>query len=103
MTFGEQNSEAEGHDQMDYALEQGVNFIDTAEMYAVPGRKETQGATERIIGTWINSRKNRDQLILATKVTGPSAGITWLRNPMKFNRTQINKAIEGSLKRLQTD
>jgi aryl-alcohol dehydrogenase-like predicted oxidoreductase len=103
MTFGEQNSEAEGHDQLDYALSKGINFIDTAEMYSVPGRKETQGSTERIIGTWINNRKNRDQFILATKVTGPSPGITWLRNPLQFNREQINEALEGSLARLQTD
>lgn len=103
MTFGEQNSEAEGHEQLDFSLDRGVNFIDTAEMYAVPGRKETQGATERIIGTWTNSRKNRDQFVLATKVTGPSPGITWLRNPLKFNREQINEALEGSLQRLQTD
>lgn len=103
MTFGEQNSEAEGHTQMDYALDKGVNFIDTAELYAVPGRKETQGSTERIIGTWIKARKNRDQFILGTKVTGPSAGLKYIRNPLKFNREQINMAIEGSLKRLQTD
>ena len=102
MTFGEQNTEAEGHEQLDYALDHEVNFIDTAEMYSIPGRAETQGSTERIIGTWINSRKNRDKFILATKVTGPS-GMTWIRNPLKFNREQINAAIEGSLKRLQTD
>ncbi|HKK75372.1 MAG TPA: NADP(H)-dependent aldo-keto reductase [Saprospiraceae bacterium] len=103
MTFGEQNSEAEGHDQLDYALKKGINFIDTAEMYAVPGRKETQGSTERIIGSWIKARKNRDQFILASKVTGPSAGLAHIRNPLKFNREQINTAIEGSLQRLQTD
>lgn len=103
MTFGEQNSEAEGHDQLDYALSKGINFIDTAEMYAVPGRKETQGSTEGIIGTWINARKNRDEFILATKVTGPSEGMKYIRNPLRFNREQINQAIDGSLKRLQTD
>jgi aryl-alcohol dehydrogenase-like predicted oxidoreductase len=103
MTFGEQNSEAEGHDQLDYALKKGINFIDTAEMYSVPGRKETQGSTEHIIGTWIKARNNRDQFILATKVTGPSPGLKHIRNPLKFNREQINTAIEGSLKRLQTD
>jgi aryl-alcohol dehydrogenase-like predicted oxidoreductase len=102
MTFGEQNTEAEGHAQLDYALDHEVNFIDTAEMYSIPGRAETQGSTERIIGTWINSRKNRDKFILATKVTGPSA-MTWIRDPLKFNREQITTAIEGSLKRLQTD
>ncbi|KAA3641605.1 MAG: NADP(H)-dependent aldo-keto reductase [Bacteroidetes bacterium] len=103
MTFGEQNSEKEGHEQLDYALEQGVNILDTAEMYSVPGRKETQGSTERIIGTWLQQRKNRDKVILATKVTGPSAGLAYIRKPLNFSREQINTAIEGSLKRLQTD
>ncbi|MGK0389513.1 MAG: aryl-alcohol dehydrogenase-like predicted oxidoreductase [Maribacter sp.] len=103
MTFGEQNTEAEGHEQLDYALERGVNFIDTAEMYSVPGRAETQGNTERIIGTWINARKNRDKYILATKVTGPSEGMSYIRNPLNFSKEQIRIAIEGSLKRLQTD
>lgn len=102
MTFGEQNTEAEGHEQLDYALDHGVNFIDTAEMYAVPGRKETQGSTEQIIGNWIAQRKNRDKFILATKVTGPSK-MTWIRNPLRFTRKQITTAIEGSLQRLQTD
>ena len=103
MTFGEQNTEAQGHEQLDYALERGVNFIDTAEMYSVPGRKETQGNTERIIGTWINARKNRDQYILGTKITGPSPGMSYIRNPLNFSKEQIRIAIEGSLKRLQTD
>jgi aryl-alcohol dehydrogenase-like predicted oxidoreductase len=103
MTFGEQNPEAEGHEQLDYALERGVNFIDTAEMYSVPGRAETQGNTERIIGTWINARKNRDKYILGTKITGPSEGMSYIRNPLNFSKEQIRIAIEGSLKRLQTD
>lgn len=103
MTFGEQNTEAEGHEQLDYALSQGINFIDTAELYSVPGRAETQGSTERIIGTWINSRKNRDQYVLATKIVGPAANLTYIRNPLKFNRSQIQTALEGSLRRLQTD
>ncbi|MEZ5042632.1 MAG: aldo/keto reductase [Saprospiraceae bacterium] len=103
MTFGEQNTEAEGHEQLDYALEQGINFIDTAELYAVPSNKNNQGNTERIIGTWIKSRKNRSQYILATKVTGPSDGLTYIRNPLRFNREQITTAIEQSLQRLQTD
>lgn len=103
MTFGEQNTEAEGHEQLDYALEQGINFIDTAELYAVPGRKETQGKTEEIIGTWINARKNRDKFILATKVTGPNKNLSYIRNPLKFDREQITTALENSLKRLQTD
>lgn len=103
MTFGEQNTEAEGHEQLDYALDQGINFIDTAEMYSVPGRPETQGSTERIIGTWLHARRNRDKFLLATKVTGPSAGLKHIRNPLRFTREQILEAIEGSLKRLQTD
>ncbi|TXB67609.1 NADP(H)-dependent aldo-keto reductase [Phaeodactylibacter luteus] len=103
MTFGEQNSEAEGHEQMDYAVSQGVNFFDTAEMYSVPGRPETQGSTERILGTWFKKRGKRDDIILATKVTGPSAGLKHIRNPLKFNREQIRAAITGSLGRLQTD
>ncbi|MDP4821092.1 MAG: NADP(H)-dependent aldo-keto reductase [Saprospiraceae bacterium] len=103
MTFGEQNTEAEGHEQLDYALDQGINFIDTAEMYSVPGRPQTQGSTERIIGTWIQSRRNRDRFLLASKVTGPSAGLKHIRNPLRFTREQIMTAIEGSLTRLQTD
>ncbi len=103
MTFGEQNTEEEAHEQLDYAVDQGINFIDTAEMYSVPGRKETQGSTERFIGSWLKNRSDRDQLIIASKVTGPSAGLTHIRNPLNFSRDQINTAIEGSLKRLQTD
>ena len=103
MTFGQQNTEAEGHAQMDYALTQGVNFIDTAELYSSPGRAETQGRTERIIGTWIQSRKNRDQFILATKITGPSPNLKYIRNPLAFNREQLTTALESSLQRLQTD
>jgi aryl-alcohol dehydrogenase-like predicted oxidoreductase len=103
MTFGEQNTEAEGHEQLDYALEQGINFIDTAELYAVPSNENNQGNTERIIGTWINARKNRDQYVLATKITGPSPNLSYIRNPLKFNREQINIAIDQSLQRLQTD
>lgn len=103
MTFGEQNTLEDGHEQMDYALANGVNFFDTAEMYAVPGRKETQGETERIIGKWFSSRGTRDKVILATKVTGPSAGMTYIRNPLRFTADQIRTAIDGSLLRLQTD
>lgn len=103
MTFGEQNTEAEGHEQLDYALDHGINFIDTAEMYAVPGRKETQGSTERIIGSWIQKKRNRDKFILATKITGPSPTFTFLRNPLNFSKQQINEAINGSLERLKTD
>jgi aryl-alcohol dehydrogenase-like predicted oxidoreductase len=105
MTYGEQNTEAEGHAQMDYAFERGVNFLDTAELYAIPPRPETQGSTERIIGTWMKARRNRDKVILATKVIGRS-GNTWFRDPPeegRLNRAQMTYALEQSLKRLQTD
>ncbi len=102
MTWGRQNTEDEGHEQMDYALEQGVNFFDTAEMYAVPTSAETYGRTEEIIGAWFAARKNREKVILATKVAG--AGISWIRGgDYKIDRRNIKEAIENSLKRLQTD
>jgi len=103
MTFGEQNSEKEGHLQLDYATDHGVNFIDTAEMYAVPRRKETAFSTEKIIGTWLKNRKDRDKIIVATKITGPSADITWIRDSLDFSQKSIITALDGSLKRLQTD
>ena len=103
MTFGEQNTEAEGHEQMSYALDQGINFFDTAEMYSVPGRKETQGSTERIMGTWFSTTGNRDKIILASKVTGPLPFFDYIHNGEGFTKKRINEAIEGSLSRLQTD
>lgn len=105
MTWGEQNTEAEGHAQMDYALDQGVNFFDTAELYSIPPRPETQGSTERIIGNWFKARKNREKVILASKVVGRSAN-TWFRDdggPTRVVRKQIFEAVEKSLARLQTD
>lgn len=102
MTFGQQNSEDEGHEQLDYARSQGVNFIDTAEMYSVPGSKETQGSTERIIGTWLKNQK-RDDLVVATKVTGPSDYFSYLRDNLGFSKAVVQEALELSLKRLQTD
>lgn len=102
MTFGEQNTESEGHEQLSYAKEQGVNFIDTAELYSVPGRKETQGSTERIVGSWLKGEK-REDFILATKCTGPSAGLKYIREDLNFSKKHLNIALEGSLKRLQTD
>ena len=105
MTWGQQNSEAEGHEQMDYALDQGVNFIDTAELYAIPARAETQGRTEEIIGTWLRSRGNRDKVILASKVAGPGKG--WVdhirQGESRHDRTNMSAALDASLKRLQTD
>lgn len=103
MTFGEQNSEKEAHEQLDYAIDQGINFIDTAELYSVPGRKETQGSTERFIGTWLMNRQNRDKLIVSSKIVGPSPGLLYIRNPINFSPQSIDEAIEGSLARLQTD
>lgn len=106
MTWGKQNTEAEAQEQLDYALERGINFIDVAEMYPVPGEAETQGRTEAYIGNWIEQRKNRDKYVLATKVTGRS-GMTWTRDdniPMtRHTPSQIDEAVEKSLKRLKTD
>jgi aryl-alcohol dehydrogenase-like predicted oxidoreductase len=105
MTWGQQNTEADGHAQMDYALDQGVNFFDTAELYSIPPRAETQGSTERIIGSWFKSRGARDKVILATKVAGRSEN-TWFRDdgsPAELSRPQIEEAVDKSLKRLQTD
>jgi aryl-alcohol dehydrogenase-like predicted oxidoreductase len=102
MTFGEQNTERDAHEQLDYAIDQGINFIDTAEMYSVPGRKETQGATENFIGSWLKNQK-REDLIIATKIAGPSPGLSYIRNNMDFSNESIDDAIKKSLKRLQTD
>jgi aryl-alcohol dehydrogenase-like predicted oxidoreductase len=105
MTWGQQNTEKEGHDQMDYALERGVNFFDTAELYSIPPARGTQGSTERIIGTWFQARRNRSNVILATKVIGRSV-MDWFRDdgsPGRLNRAQMTEALEKSLKRLQTD
>ncbi len=105
MTWGEQNSEAEGHAQLDFAFDRGVNFIDTAEIYAIPPRPETQGATERIIGSWLAARRNRDRVIIATKVAG-RGDADWLRPdgaPTRLDRRNIALAIEGSLRRLGVD
>lgn len=102
MTFGEQNSEAEAHAQLDLAVAHGVNFIDTAEIYPVPPRAETQGRTESYVGTWLKQQQ-RDKLIVATKIAGPSRGFEWIRNGPHVNLTHIKSAIDSSLKRLQTD
>ncbi len=102
MTYGQQNTEEEAHEQLSYALDQGINFIDTAEMYSIPGRKETQGSTERYIGTWLKDQK-REDLVVATKITGPMPYFNYLRDNLGFSREVIHSALDQSLKRLQTD
>lgn len=103
MTWGEQNTQAEAFQQMDYALEREVNFWDTAELYSVPPKAETQGSTETIIGEWFAQSGKRDQVILASKVTGRSQ-MEWFRGEeSRLSRSHIKEAIEGSLKRLGTD
>ena len=102
MTWGEQNSQDEGFEQMDYTLDQGINFWDTAELYSVPPKKETFGHTEIIIGNWFNKTKKREKVILATKVAGPMR--PYLRGGgNQYDIKNITEALEGSLKRLQTD
>ena len=104
MTFGEQNSEADAHSQLDYALERGINFIDTAEMYPVMPRAATQGSTERFIGSWLKKTGKRDQVVLATKVAGPNAAMHWIRGGKNnLDAANIRAAVEASLTRLQTD
>lgn len=102
MTWGEQNTEAEGHEQMDYAVERGINFFDTAELYSVPARKETYGSTEKIIGSWFRKTGNRDKIILASKITGPGYSNQHIRQT-GFSKDAIYEALDNSLKRLQTD
>jgi len=101
MTYGEQNTEQEAHEQLDYAIERGINFIDTAEVYAIPINPETQGLTEKYIGTWLDGRGDRDKIVLASKVVGP--GVGHIRGGPQLNRQHITEAIEGSLSRLRTD
>jgi len=105
MTYGEQNSEREGHEQLDYAVSEGVNFIDTAELYAIPPRAETYGKTETIIGSWLAKRGQRDDVIIASKIAGP--GPDWIPHirggNSRFDAMNISLALEQSLQRLQTD
>jgi len=106
MTFGEQNTQTDGFQQMDYAIERGINFIDTAEIYPIMPRKETQGITEEIIGNWLKERRNRKKIILASKIASKSSGLEWIRKGDKnlgFDKRNISEAIDASLKRLQTD
>ena len=102
MTWGEQNTQAEGHEQIDYALDQGINFIDTAEMYSVPPKQETCNATETIIGNWIEANPSkRSDIVLATKIAG--SGLPWIREGSAITGASVSDAIDGSLKRLKTD
>lgn len=104
MTWGEQNSEADAHSQIDYALERGVNFIDTAEMYPVMPNAATQGATERFIGSWLKKSGRRADIVLATKIAGPNPAQEWMRGAdHNLDETNIRAAVEASLRRLQTD
>ena len=102
MTWGEQNNQKEAFEQMDYVLDCGVNFFDAAEIYPSPCKEETYGETERIIGNWFNQNKNREKIILASKIAG--SGLSWIRNGgQNFSEQKIKKALEDSLQRLQTD
>lgn len=103
MTFGQQNTEAEAHAQLSFALDQGVHFFDTAEMYPVPTRAETTGRTELYVGSWLKTQQ-RDKILLATKAAGPGRGLNWIRDgQLSFTRDNLHRALDGSLKRLQTD
>ena len=102
MTWGEQNNQKDAFEQMDYALDHGINFFDTAEIYPSPCFEKTYGFTEKIIGNWFKEKKNRDQVILASKVSGP--GLSWVRGgDSQYSEKSITEALEKSLKRLQTD
>ena len=102
MTWGEQNTQKDAFEQMNYALDYEINFFDAAEIYPSPCRKETYGETERIIGNWFNQKKNRDKVILTSKIAGP--GLSWVRNgDQNFSEQKIKKALEDSLQRLRTD
>ena len=105
MTFGNQNTEAEAHSQLDYAIEKGINFIDTAEMYPIGGNAQIFGSTEKHIGTWLNKigETEREKVVIATKIAGPNRGMTYIRNPLDFSKKSIVDAVELSLKNLQTD
>lgn len=105
MTFGNQNSEAEAHDQLDYAVSRGINFIDTAEMYPIGGNAQIFGSTERYIGSWLHKigASEREKLVVATKIAGPNRGMEYIRKPLDFSKKSIHEAVELSLKNLQTD
>jgi len=103
MTFGEQNTEADAHAQLEYAFEKGVNFIDTAEMYPIAARQATLGLTEKYIGSWLKQSGKREEVVLATKIAGPNRGMEYIRKPLNFSKQNIHEAVNNSLKNLQTE
>ncbi len=103
MTFGEQNTESDAHSQIDYALEKGINFIDTAEMYPIAAREATLGSTEKFIGSWLKKSGKRNEIVLATKIAGPNRNMEYIRKPLDFSKKSIHEAVDNSLKNLQTD
>ena len=103
MTFGEQNSESDAHSQLDYAVENGINFIDTAEMYPIAAKETTLGSTEKYIGTWLKKSGKRNDLVIASKIAGPNRNMEYIRKPLDFSKKSIHEAVNNSLKNLQTD
>jgi aryl-alcohol dehydrogenase-like predicted oxidoreductase len=103
MTFGEQNSEKDAHEQLDFAINQGINFIDTAEMYPIPALKETLGHTEKYIGSWLKKSGKRNEIVLATKIAGPNRGLNYIREDLSYSKANITAAVDKSLMNLQTD
>lgn len=103
MTFGQQNSESEGHSQLDFAIERGINFVDTAEMYSVPTNEKTYGVTEEIIGNWFKKSGKRDKVVLATKIGGPNRGLAYMRDDLNYTSQSLELSVDKSLRRLQTD
>ena len=103
MTFGEQNSETDAHSQLDFAIERGINFIDTAEMYPIAAREDTLGSTEKYIGNWLKKSGKRSDLVIATKIAGPNRKMEYIRNPLDFSKKSILQAVDQSLSNLQTD
>ena len=103
MTFGEQNTENDAHSQLDYALESGINFIDTAEMYPIAAREATYGSTEKIVGNWLRKTRKRNDIVLATKIAGPNRGMGYIREKLDYSKESILLSVDRSLQRLQTD
>lgn len=103
MTFGEQNSENDAQQQLDFAVENGINFIDTAEMYPIAAKESTLGLTEKYIGNWLKKSGKRNSLVIATKIAGPNRGMDYIRKPLDFSKKSITQAVEKSLQNLQTD